>query len=127
MSIHPTLRYTDAESALAFLTGAFGLVPQHVAAAEDGSIAHAELSWEDGVVMLGTRSDPPGAFDTGHAVLYLPVDDVDAHHDRAAAAGAEIAVALTEQPYGSREYAARDREGNLWCFGTYRPTIENPS
>jgi uncharacterized glyoxalase superfamily protein PhnB len=28
---------------------------------------------------------------------------------------------LTDQDYGSREYAARDPEGNVWCFGTYRP------
>lgn len=127
MSIHPTLRYTDAKAAIAFLTDAFGLVQQHIATAEDGSIAHAELSWEDGVVMLGTRSDPPDAFDTGRAVLYLPVDEVDGHHDRASAAGAEITMALTDQPYGSREYAARDPEGNLWCFGTYRPTVADRS
>lgn len=127
MSICPTLRYTDAHAAIAVLTGAFGLVRQHVATAEDGSITHAELSWQDGVVMLGTRSDPPGAFDTGRAVLYLPVEEVEAHHDRAAAAGAEIVMDPTDQPYGSREYAARDPEGNLWCFGTYRPAIGDPS
>lgn len=127
MSIHPTLRYTDAKAAIAFLTRAFALTEQQVATAEDGTIAHAELSWEGGVVMLGTRTDPPGAFDTGRAVLYLPVDDVDAHHDRAVAAGAEIVHGLTDQPYGSREYVARDPEGNLWCFGTYRPETGTPA
>jgi uncharacterized glyoxalase superfamily protein PhnB len=49
------------------------------------------------------------------------VDDVDAHHDRAVAAGAEIISGPTDQPYGAREYAARDHEGNGWSFGTYRP------
>lgn len=122
MSIYPTIRYTDARAAIAHLTGVFGLTQVSVTNAEDGSIGHAELSWDGGVVLLGTRSQPPGDFDTGRAVLYLRVDDVDAHHDRALAAGAEIIYELTDQPYGSREYAARDSEGNVWSFGTYRPT-----
>jgi uncharacterized glyoxalase superfamily protein PhnB len=32
-----------------------------------------------------------------------------------------MVMELTDQPYGSREYAARDPEGNVWCFGTYQP------
>ena len=47
--------------------------------------------------------------------------DPDGHHDRAVAAGAELVMGLTDQDYGSREYAVRDPEGNVWCFGTYRP------
>jgi Uncharacterized protein conserved in bacteria len=47
------------------------------------------------------------------------VQDVDAHHDRAKAAGAEIVTPLTDQSYGSREYAVRDFAGHLWGFGTY--------
>ncbi|WP_214367625.1 VOC family protein [Pseudonocardia sp. H11422] len=121
MSIHPTVRYTDARAAIAFLTSAFGLIEEHISTAEDGSVTHAELSWGDGIVMLGTRADPPGLFDTGRCCFYLAVDDPDAHHDRAAAAGAEIVYGLVDQPYGSREYAARDPEGNVWSFGTYRP------
>ncbi len=125
MSIYPTLRYNDAKAAVAFLTGAFGLTQEEIIANEDGTIAHAELSWEGGVVMLGTRADPPGDFDTGRTVLYLPVDEVDAHHDRAVAAGAEIVRGLVKQDYGSREYAALDPEGNVWSFGTYRPAISS--
>jgi uncharacterized glyoxalase superfamily protein PhnB len=49
------------------------------------------------------------------------VDDPDAHHDRAKAAGAEIVQQLTDQDYGSREYAAVDPEGHVWSFGTYDP------
>ncbi|MGH3565701.1 MAG: VOC family protein [Pseudonocardia sp.] len=123
MSIYPTLRYDDAKTAIAFLTSAFGLTEENVMTGDDGSVGHAELSWGDGVLMLGSRADPPGMFDTGRAVLYLVVDDPDAHHDRAAAAGAEIVMALTDQPYGSREYAALDTEGNRWSFGTYRPVV----
>ena len=125
MSIYPTVRYNDVRAAVAHLTGAFGLTSEVVTAADDGSVGHAELSWDGGVVLLGPRSQPPGDFDTGRAVLYLHVEDVDAHHDRAVAAGAEIIYALVDQPYGSREYAARDPEGNVWSFGTYQPA-SNP-
>ena len=51
------------------------------------------------------------------------MDDVDAHHERAVAAGAEVVMELTDQEYGSREYAIRDPGGNVWTFGTYRPQV----
>jgi uncharacterized glyoxalase superfamily protein PhnB len=57
----------------------------------------------------------------GMISLYLVVPDPDAHHDRAKAAGAQIVRELADQDYGSREYRARDPEGNLWSFGTYQP------
>jgi uncharacterized glyoxalase superfamily protein PhnB len=81
------------------------------------------------MVMLGSaRDDEWGAFvkpvaevgvRTGAA--YVVVADIDAHHARARAAGAEIVRALADTPYGSREYAARDPEGQVWSFGTYDP------
>ncbi len=121
MDIYPTLRYSDLEKAVATLSSTFGLVAS-VHRGEDGTIVHAELFWGDGAVVLGPRRPGDDPFDTGTAVLYLTLDDVDAHHDRAVAAGAEIVMGLTDQPYGSREYAAVDLEGNRWCFGTYRPS-----
>ena len=51
------------------------------------------------------------------------VDDVDALHDHAVAAGAEVALELTDTDYGSRDFTLRDPEGNLWAFGTYRPVL----
>jgi uncharacterized glyoxalase superfamily protein PhnB len=127
MSIYPTLRYDDARTAIAYLTGTLGLVEQHVSTGDDGAVAHAELSFGDGVVMLGTRRAGQDAFDTGRAVLYLALDSadaVDAHHDRAVAAGAEVVLELVDQPYGSREYAVRDPEGNIWSIGSYRPQVK---
>ncbi len=127
MSIYVTLRYDDARAAIAFLTATLGFVEQHVSTGDDGTVAHAELSFGDGVVMLGSRSGTPDAFDTGRAVVYLALDDaaaVDAHHDRAVAAVAEVVMELVDQPYGSREYAVRDPEGNVWSVGSYRPQVK---
>jgi uncharacterized glyoxalase superfamily protein PhnB len=125
MSIYPTLRYADPKAAIAFLTGALGLVEGHLSLADDGTVGHAELSFGDGVVMLGTRGAEPGPWDTGRAVIYLAAGDpaaVDAHHARAVAAGATVVQQPADQPYGSREYAVADPEGNIWSVGSYRPT-----
>jgi uncharacterized glyoxalase superfamily protein PhnB len=126
MSIYPTLRYRDPKAAIAFLVDAFGFTEKMVMTTDDGRVSHAELSWPDpggpgGVIMIGQRDDGSSTWDTGKVVTYLVLDDPDAHHKRAVAAGAEIVMELTDQPYGSRDYAARDAEGNVWCFGTYRP------
>jgi uncharacterized glyoxalase superfamily protein PhnB len=118
--IIPTLRYQDAKGAIDFLERAFGFHRKAVHENEDGTIAHAELTAGRGLVMIGSRKEGD-RFETGRAVNYVIVDDPDAHHDRAKAAGATIVMALTDQDYGSREYAAEDPEGNLWSFGTYDP------
>lgn len=118
-TIYPTLRYDDAPAAIRFLTDAFGFQADAVHE-EKGRISHALLGWGSGLVMLSSRQ-PGDPFDLGRCCLYVAVDDPDAHHARAKAAGAVIVMELTNQDYGSREYAARDPEGNVWCFGTYRP------
>jgi uncharacterized glyoxalase superfamily protein PhnB len=120
-SIYPTIRYDDAPAAIRFLTTAFGLIAQEVDEGSDGAVNHALLRHGPSLVMISSRRPGPSIFDQGSCCLYLAVDDPDAHHSRATAAGAEIVFELTDQPYGSREYAARDPEGNIWAFGTYRP------
>ncbi|MBA2323925.1 MAG: VOC family protein [Pseudonocardiales bacterium] len=126
-TIYPTLRYNNAAAAITFLTEALGLVTREVHEGPDGRIAHAELSWGTGLVMISSRTDPPGPFDTGICTLYLATDDPDGLHARAVAAGAEIVMELTDQDYGSRDFAVSDPEGNRWCFGTYQPAAIVPA
>ena len=124
MTIYPSLRYHDARAAIDFLTEAFGFTQEEVHADADGVIAHAELSGFGGVVMLGSEpvgGDPRWGAHAGQGWLYISTDDPDALHDRALAAGAEIVMELTDTDYGSRDFSARDPEGNLWSFGTYSP------
>ncbi|AJE86406.1 MULTISPECIES: VOC family protein [Streptomyces] len=126
-SIYPTLLYADAKAAIAQLKEAFGFTELSVYEDEDGTVLHAELAQGNGAVMLGSKGRG-GAFDTamrnaGPAGVYIVVDEVDAHHARAAARGAEILMPPTDQDYGSRDYMARDLEGNVWSFGTYAPEL----
>jgi uncharacterized glyoxalase superfamily protein PhnB len=113
-NIFPALRFADPDAALAWLSEAFGFVQRAVHRDEEGVIRHAEMSLDAGTIMLG-HGDP-----RSHSI-YVAIDDAEAHYERARAVGAEITRELQNTPYGSREYSARDLEGNNWSFGTYRP------
>jgi uncharacterized glyoxalase superfamily protein PhnB len=108
-AFYPFLRYADARAAVDWLCEAFGFERQGVFDGPDGGVAHAELRLGAGVVMLGSSKDDAlglrtprelGAV-TGGVYAYVP--DVDAHHARAVAAGAEIVHPLRDMEYGSRE------------------------
>ena len=126
-TIFPTLRYQDAPAAIDWLGRAFGFEPRMVVDGEGGIVAHAELTVGEAMIMLGSIRPPvPGEYSAiapppGTGAMYVVVDAFDAHHDRAVAAGAEVVNPLQDTDYGSREYSARDPEGNVWSFGTYQP------
>jgi uncharacterized glyoxalase superfamily protein PhnB len=73
--------------------------------------------------MLGSArpSDKDNPWAAEPLGIYVYVEDVEAHHDRAKAAGADIVRPLQVTEYGSWEYSVRDLEGHLWSFGTYLP------
>ncbi len=120
-----TRYYRDARAAIEWLGQAFGFEVDAVHE-EGGTVRHAELRWGSGMVMLGSRAgDEVSAGRRSGAGVYVIVDDVDAHCARARAAGAEIVLEPTDQPYGSRDYQALDPEGHLWSFGTYRPGVNS--
>lgn len=126
-SVYPTLLYSDARAAIRQLTEAFGFTQVAVYEGDDGSVMHAELSYGNGAVMLGSKGRG-GIFDTamkgaGPVGVYIVVDDVDAHHRRAVEHGVEVLMEPTDQDYGSRDYMAKDAEGNIWSFGTYAPQV----
>jgi uncharacterized glyoxalase superfamily protein PhnB len=124
----PVLVYDNADKAIQFLTEAFGFNELAVHRAPDGSVAHAELAYGGGCVGLSDRvKGVDSVFDLGPCAIYVVVEDPDAHHARAVSAGAEVVFPLTDQEYGSRDYAVRDPEGFVWCFGTYVPGSHAPS
>jgi uncharacterized glyoxalase superfamily protein PhnB len=126
-TIFPGMRYVDVPSAIHWLEKAFGFKRQLVYPGADGTIAHAQLIFNGGMIMLGSYKDDVFGYRTPHEVggvtqaAYLYVADIAAHFARAKAAGAEVVVPLKDTDYGSREYSVRDLEGHLWHFGTYLP------
>ena len=120
-TIFPVIRYRDAHAAIDWLVRVFGFEQRGVVASPDGGVAHAELAFGPSVIGLSsaprTVTDHP--WSRVRQGVYVHVSEVDAHHDRAKAAGATIATPLTDMDYGSREYSVLDPGGHLWGFGTY--------
>jgi uncharacterized glyoxalase superfamily protein PhnB len=129
-TIFPTVRYTDARAAIAWLERAFD-ARQHAAYdAEDGTVAHAELIIAGNMIMLGnTRDDDslvrsPKQVNAVTGGIYVVLPDaaaIDALHAQAAAAGAKIIRPPFDTDYGSHDFQALDLEGYQWSFGTYKP------
>ena len=119
-TVTPYLLYEDAGAALEWLSKAFGFREQERTESPDRKVAHAEMEVGGGAtVFLGGPGGDyrgPKALGTRTALVYLYVDDVDAHCARAREAGAEIVEEPADQPYGDRRYAAADLEGQLWYF-----------
>ncbi len=121
----PCLRYADAPAAIAWLVDVLGAEARHVYPGPAGTVAHAELWFGDGCVMLGSFKDdgsPPTR--PGEGAVYVVAGApaaVDARHARAAAAGARIVTPLHDTDYGSRDFVCADPEGNVWAFGSYTP------
>jgi uncharacterized glyoxalase superfamily protein PhnB len=131
-TVIPCLRYRDAPAAIEWLCSTFGFHKQAVYPNPDGTIAHAQLTFGNGMIMLGSaveeatewgklikQPDQVGGAETQSA--YLVVADADLLYARAKAAGAGIVIDIKDEDYGGRGFSCRDLEGHLWSFGTYDP------
>ena len=129
-TVVPTLRYRDVAAAIDWLCKAFGFERHLVVPGDNGAIRYAELTFGDGMVMLGPVEDsafdklmtqPEDADGAETQICYLFVADAGAHHARAKAAGAIIVLDIEAEQGGGRGYSCRDPEGHIWNFGTYNP------
>jgi uncharacterized glyoxalase superfamily protein PhnB len=119
----PLLVYEDIEAAHDFLVEAFGFQPGGVERDPDGNVVHGEIRWAASVIWLHRVTEEhelasPKSATAAMGGLVVRVDDVDTHFARARDAGAAIDSEPQDQPYGQREYAARDLEGHRWWFAT---------
>lgn len=121
--IVPYISYTDAKAAIAFLCAAFGFETVQAIEDEQGRLVHAELRCGDGVIMLGSVETMRPSDSIGTYVVV----DVDAHFERAMAAGAQVVYPPEDTGFGTRRYRAHDPEGHEWSFGSYRPQTEAPA
>lgn len=131
-TIIPVLRYRDAPAAIEWLCQAFGFERHLVVPNDDGTVAHAQLSFGHGMIMLGSvlkeetefgtlmkQPDEVGGGQTQST--YVVVADADAAYSRAKAGGAKIALEIRDEDYGGRGFGCFDVEGHLWSFGSYDP------
>jgi uncharacterized glyoxalase superfamily protein PhnB len=120
-NLFPVLRYDDAPAAIDFLVAAFGFEKASDHRLPDGRVAHADLRFgPSGIGISSTGTSPADSPWAGvRQGIYIVVADPDAAYATARTASADIAVPITDQSYGSRDFTLRDPEGHLWGFGTY--------
>ncbi|PYI72751.1 MAG: glyoxalase [Verrucomicrobia bacterium] len=130
----PSLRYKNAPAAIAWLEQAFGFECHAVYEGPDGTVAHAELRFGNGMVMVGSASNKSplkhlyvSPVEIGGRVtspLYLIVEDCEPAYARALAAKAEIVMDMKIMEYGGKAFTVQDPEGYLWSLGEYSPWTE---
>jgi uncharacterized glyoxalase superfamily protein PhnB len=112
-TVIPELAYRDVGDAAGWLCETFGFTVRLRIANHriqlnvgDGAMVVTELATGPGDAARGARA---------HSVM-VRVEDVDQHHQRAAAHGAHILRAPTTYPYGERQYTVEDPGGHVWTF-----------
>ncbi len=128
------MRYRDCLAAIEWLCAALGFEKNAVFMGEGDTVMHAQLTFGNGMIMLGSvpeaddasvygklmaQPDEIGMRETQSACLI--VSDADAIYGSAKAAGAEMVMDLKEMEYGGKAFTCRDPEGHLWSVGTYDP------
>jgi PhnB protein len=118
-TIAPYLLCEDGAAEMDFIRDAFGFEEVMRSQTPGGRVGHGELRLGDSSVFVGEPGGDyrgPKRLGTTTVGVHVYVDDVDAHYERAKAAGAEIQEEPADQEYGDRRYGARDPEGHLWWF-----------
>lgn len=124
-AIYPRLAYEDERAAIDFLTKAFGFKERREGRMGGETPDDHLLAWleyGDGVVMIGhSEHDIHKIYsptEVGHitAMMNVTVDNIDAHYERAQAAGATITMEINDAFWGDRRYEALDSEGHKWHF-----------
>jgi uncharacterized glyoxalase superfamily protein PhnB len=128
--ISSTVYYEDAARAIDWLCNAFGFEVQLKVTSDDGKVAHSELTFGGGLVMVSEAAERDrfpyrrcpadvGGANTQNMMIY--VDDVEAHCKHAREAGAVIVQEPETHDYGEdywtdRGYQCRDPGGHHWWF-----------
>jgi uncharacterized glyoxalase superfamily protein PhnB len=133
-SVIPAMRYRNCLAAIEWLCTALGFEKNAVYMGEGETVAHAQLTFGNGMIMLGSVPNPGDT--TVHGKLMaqpdeidmretqtacLIVSDADAIYASAKAAGAVMLMDLKEMDYGGKAFTCRDPEGHVWSIGTYDP------
>ncbi|HYD05697.1 MAG TPA: VOC family protein [Reyranella sp.] len=125
-----SVHYEDPMRAFDWLQQAFGFEPSMLITDADGKLAHSELRLGNGMIFVGDRwadfvGTPTTTGGKNTQMVHVHLDeDIDAHCERARAAGAEIQQAPADQFYGDRTYRAKDFEGHVWTFSQTKRRLQ---
>lgn len=130
--IIPTMQYKNARKAIDWLCNAFGFEAHLIVEGENNTIAHAQLTYGNSMIMLGSENEgeygkligSPKSLNGNTQATYIIVSEIDEHYEKAVAAGAKILIEIRDEDYGGRGYTCKDPEGYIWNFGSYSPWTE---
>ena len=119
----PLLTCSDIGTEHDFLVTVLGFTSGGIERMPDGTVVHAEVTAGSRRIWLhradpGDNLVPPRLSGSAAGGLVIHVTDVDAHHERARAGGADVLYEPRDEDYGQREYGVRDPEGHLWWIAT---------
>ncbi len=129
-TVTPCLTYRNAPAAIEWLCKTFGFEKHAVYPDNEGGIAHCELKFGNGMIMLGSVRDsaygrllrqPDEIEGRVTQSICVVTNDPDEIHRRATAAGARILIPIKDEDYGGRSFTCTDLEGHVWTFGSYDP------
>jgi uncharacterized glyoxalase superfamily protein PhnB len=131
-TVVPCLKYRDAPAAIEWLCLTFGFAKHAVHLNDDGTVANAQLTFGNGMIMLSSvervatewgrlMKQPDEVGGTVTQSAYLIVENADTVYANAKAAGARIAIEIKDEDYRGRGFGCYDLEGHLWSFGIYDP------
>ena len=128
--ITPHLFYDDVAAAIDWLVEAFGFKVRLRMTDQEGLVVHGDLEVADSLVMIGLTAENE-AWESPQSLggrvsqrLYIFVDDVDAHCERARSAGARILYGPGDQFYGDRVYECVDPAGHRWKFAQHLRDVD---
>jgi uncharacterized glyoxalase superfamily protein PhnB len=119
----PSVIYQDPKAAMRWLEAAFGLEVALYIEDDAGGFVHCQMGYGDALISVGQEwaddfRSPLKLGGKNTQLTSLTIDtDVDAHCERARAAGAVIVAEPDTQFYGDRVYRCRDLEGHHWSIG----------
>lgn len=135
-TIIPGLRYHDAHKAIEWLVRVFGFTKQAVYEGPSNTVAHAQLTYGGGMLMLGSATNggasakfwidlkETGGRETASQYVVVSDDECLQMYERVKGEGVEIVQELTSPAHGGKSFGCRDLEGYVWWVGSYNPWAE---
>jgi uncharacterized glyoxalase superfamily protein PhnB len=116
--------YHDVAAAIRWLSTTFGFVEHYRYGESSGAQMHFGNAW---IMVRKARpgESTPSQLGCWTQSLTIFVEDVEAHYNKAKAAGAKIVEELNETPYGEFQYGVEDLDGHHWLFARHARDV-NP-
>ena len=131
---YPDNALQKCRKAIDWICNAFGFEKHLIVEGENNTIAHAQLTYGNSMIMLSSENEneygklvktSESLNGNNTQTPYIVVEKIDEHYEKAVAAGAKILIEIKDEEYGGRGYTCKDTEEYIWNFGSYNLWTEN--